>query len=319
MAQQQSVEEIDLGSLFKKFKKTSKNLVKVVFSILAFYLKFWIVVLVLILVGVGYGFYLDSNTKKEYQNRGIVIPNFESVDYLYNNIEYFNDKIKNKDSVFLKEILSEDYKAIKKIEIEPISDMYNMMTKSRDQIDVFRILFQNQELDKFFGDISNSKYFKYHTINIVTRGENESRDVVSKLIAYWNSNELYNEYRSIYQENAVSQMEEYKKMNSQIDTLLASVVRSNKKELSSGVVINENSNLFALFDRKELFLDKLLEVQKNTVDYTDVVRLVNMNYDKEIHKFSNKIKYPIIFIFLFSLLFFIIYSYKSLKKYAENE
>lgn len=319
MSEQQSVEEIDLGYLVKKFKQTSKNLVKLVFSVLAFYIKFWIVILVLILAGVAFGFYLDSDSKKEYENHGIVIPNFESVDYLYNNIESFNDKIRNKDSIFLKKILSEDYKAIKKIEIEPISDMYNMMTKSREQIDVFRILFQNQEVDKFFDDISNSKYFKYHKIKIVTRGENESKEVIAKIIEYWNNNEIYDKYRSIYQENAVFQVEEYKKMNSQIDSLLASVVRGNQKEHSSGVIISENSNLFALFDRKEKFMDELLEVQKNQADYTDVVRLVSMDYSKEIQHFSNKIKYPIILVFLFSLVFFIIHSYKSLRRYAEKE
>src|SRR5690554_697804 len=122
MAQQQSVEEIDLAYLFKKLKETSKNLIKLVFKVLDFYLKFWIVVLALILLGVAYGFYLDSNAKNEYENQGIIIPNFESVDYLYNNIEYFNNKIKTRDTVFLKQVLAEDFEAIKKIEIEPISD-----------------------------------------------------------------------------------------------------------------------------------------------------------------------------------------------------
>lgn len=319
MSEQQSGEEIDLGYLVKKFKQTSRNFVKLLFSVLAFYLKFWIVILVLIIAGVAYGFYLDSDSKKEYENQGIVIPNFESVDYLYSNIETLNDKIRSNDSIFLKKILSEDYKAIKKIEIEPIPDMYNMMTKSREQIDVFRILFQNQELDKFFDDISNSKYFKYHKINIVTRGENESKKVISKILEYWNNNELYDEYRLIYQGNAAFRVDEYKKMNSQIDSILASVVRGNQKEQASGVVINENSSLYALFDRKEVIMNEILEAQKKTVDYTDVVRLVSMDYSKEVHQFSNKIKYPIIFIFLFSLVFFIIHSYKSLKRYADKE
>ena len=319
MAQQQSVEEIDLGYLFKKLKETSKNLIKLVFKVLDFYLKFWIVVLALILLGVAYGFYLDSNAKNEYDNQGIIIPNFESVDYLYNNIEYFNNKIKTRDTVFLKQVLAEDFEAIKKIEIEPISDVYNTMTKSREQIDVFRILFQNQDLDKFFEDISNSKYFKYHKLNIVTRGEVNSKNVIEKVLKYWNSNELYDEYSALYQENAIFQVKEYNKMNLQIDSILSSVVNSNQNVNSSGVVINENSSLFALFDRKEEMLNKVLEAEKKRVDYKDVVRLVSMDYNKEIHHFSNKIKYPIIFIFLFSLGAFIIYAFKYLRQYAEQE
>ncbi|WP_139854192.1 hypothetical protein [Aequorivita sinensis] len=319
MAQQQSVEEIDLGYLFKKLKETSKNLIKLVFKVLDFYLKFWIVVLALILLGVAYGFYLDSNAKNEYENQGIIIPNFESVDYLYNNIEYFNNKIKTRDTVFLKQVLAEDFGAIKKIEIEPISDIYNMMTKSKEQTDVFRIIYQNQELDKFFEDLSNSKYFKYHKINFVTRGEVNPEMVISKILDYWNSNQLYGEYSSLYQKNADYQVDEYRKMNAQIDSILSSVVNSNQKDQLSGVIINENSNLFALFDRKKEILDKVLEIEKKRVDYKDVVRLVSMDYNKEIHHFSNKIKYPIIFIFLFSLGAFIIYAFKYLRQYAEQE
>src|SRR5690554_3567717 len=251
MSQQHSSEEIDLGYLFRKFNAFIKRCIRAGFMVLAFFAKYWLVTLVLLLVGVGYGYYKDQTSSKTFKNEGIVIPNFESVDYLYSNIEEINNRIANNDSIFLKDIFGENFKAIRKIEIEPIPDIYNVMTKSREQIDVFRILYQNQEFDQFTENIATSKYFKFHKISFTTRGEGVSEEVIKNIQTFWNSNEHFQEYGEIYRENAEFQVKEYKHMIAQVDSIIKFLTTAAVRNENPGVIISENNNLHQLIIQKQ--------------------------------------------------------------------
>lgn len=319
MTQQNSSEEIDLGYLFKKIDGFFRKLIKALFLVLAFFIKFWIIILVLVLLGVGYGYYLDSNSKKTFLNEGIVIPNFESVDYLYENIQHLNSKIRQGDTIFLKKAFPSGYNRIEGIEVEPISDIYNMVTKSREQIDVFRILFQNQDLDKFVNDITTSKYFKYHKVSFTIRGTENTEEIISEVFSYWNSNEHFKTYEEIYQQNAAFQVVEYRKMISQVDSIVYSInsVSKGVETSNSGVIISENNNIHSLLERKTIMLAELQNLELQQSDYTSIIKLVNMDYNVEKTSVSKKMKYPIILVGIFSLIFLFIHIYKSLKKYSD--
>ncbi|WP_313112372.1 hypothetical protein [Aequorivita sediminis] len=318
MAQQEPAEEIDLGYLFNKINTFFKNLVKRLFSILSFFIKYWIVILILVLIGVTYGYYIDSNVKKTYINEGIVIPNFESVDYLYENINHLNAKISQNDTVFLKNNFPSGYNRIRGIEVEPISDVYNMMTKSREQIDVFRILFQNQDLEKFVTDITTSKYFKYHKVSFSIVGKENTEKVIADVFNYWNNNAHFKQYENVYKKNADLQINEYKKMLSQADSIINSFTSRSKgtQATNSGVIISENNSLPALLEGKTMILNDLLKAELQQSDYTSVIKLVKMDYNVEQTTLSKKIKYPIYLIVIFSLIFLIRNIYRNLKRYS---
>lgn len=320
MEQQEPIEEIDLGYLFKKINAFFRNIIRALFKVLSFFIKFWIVILALVLVGVAYGYYLDFTAKKTYLNEGIVIPNFESVDYLYENIQHLNDKISQNDTVFLKKVFPSGYDRIQGIEVEPISDIYNMVTKSREQIDVFRILFQNQDLDKFVNDITTSKYFKYHKVSITVLGKENTEELVSDVFSYWNRNEHFKAYEEIYQQNAAFQIAEYRKMISQVDSIIYSI-NSVSKEVetsNSGVIISENNNIHSLFERKTIMLAELQNLELKQSDYNSIIKLVNMDYNVEKTSVSKKIKYPIILVGLFAFIFFLRFLFLKLKYIGER-
>lgn len=317
MEQRNASEEIDINYLFRKFKDFLKGIIRALFSILSFFIKFWIIVVILILIGVALGFYKDNVANKIYNNEGIVIPNYGSVDYLYSSIEEINNSISSSDTIFLKSIMGSDYVGLKGITIEPIADIYNTMTKSREQIDVFRILYQNQDLDKFIENLANSKYFKYHKINFTVEGDGISEKIIPELLGYFNKNKHFNGYQSIYKENAEFQMKEYKNMFTQIDTVLASMSKSFLRNQNPGVIISDN-NLSSLFQRKQEMLEEYLDAQVRLSDYSEPVKLVFMNYDIKQSSLSRKIKYPILLVGLFAFIFFIRFLYIRMKLIAES-
>ena len=217
--------------------------------------------------------------------------------------------------MFLQNISSSAFRNIRRIEIEPIPDIYNMMTKSREQIDVFRILFQNQDPEKFISDITTSKFFKYHKITFTTTGKEHSEQVITDIFKFWDSNAHFAAYKKTYKQNAEFQVVEHKKMIAQVDSIISSLTQ-NTLASNTGVVISDNADLNLLLERKKALLDELLEIELKQQDYGSVVKMANMDYNVEQDSISKKLKYPLFLIGIFSLIFLFIYIYRSLKKYS---
>lgn len=314
-------EEIDLGYLLNKIGVFFKNLIKLFFLILAFFQKYIIVTVVLIIIGIAYGYYKDKKAEKKYENETIVIPNFESVDYLYGKVEAFNSKLSIRDTIFLKDVLGTNSRKIRKIEIEPIVDIYNFVSKSREHIDVFRILFQNQELSDFVEDMATSKYYKYHKLNFTIVGDESSEKIINDILQYFNSNEHYLEYQEVGRENTLLEIAENTKMIAQIDSVFKAVSTFTSQEKSNqSFFINDNSQLNDLLISKRELLEDRMNLMMRYKDETEVIKLVSADYNLKPEGFyiSNKLKYPILLILIFSLIFFTRYAYKKLKVIADS-
>lgn len=315
-------EEIDLSYVFKKFKGFFKNTLKLIFEVIGFYLKFKFIVIGLIITGLAIGFYIETNNNQIYDNNAIVIPNFQSVDYLYDKVETLNKKIKAKDTVFLKKIIDSNYKQLKQIEVSPIIDLFNFASESRENIDVLRILIQNQELDSFANYVVASKHYKFHKLNIQVKGEENSRLIVEKLFLYFNSNEHFIKYKQANAKNNDLQILENKNMISQIDTLLFSLNGRTKSVAGGSFVINNIGNLEKLVEKKQELLNENLLLLYKQIDEKETIKVVNKTFNiisDSGNKYNRKITSPVLLVLLFSTPFFLIYLYKKLKVIAEEE
>lgn len=314
-------EEIDLGYLIKKVNEIFIKSLKLLFGIISFFLKHIFIILLLIVIGVVYGYFKEKNSLTLYDNQAIVVPNFESVHYLYDKIDAINFKIGEKDTIFLESFLGNDFKKLRKIEIEPIIDMYQFLSKSRENIDIFRIITQNQDITDYKEELSNNKYYKYHKLNFKILGENNSQDVVSKTLEYLNDNDHLKEYSKIYKENNELQIKEHKKMLAQIDSVLYSIYSGNNKPSNQGVQISENPYTHFLIERKGMVMDDLLQHQLQQRDFESAIKLVKIDYnliDGTKFRIPSIIKYPFLLVFLYSLFFFFRFSYFKLKQIVNS-
>lgn len=318
--QKNQSEEIDLGFLIHKINQLFKKSIVALFKIISFYLNYKFVVIALIVIGVAYGYYKDATAKPVFNNEAIVIPNFESVDYLYDKVEALNAKIESKDSIYLKTILDTNYRKVRKIEIEPIVDIYNFISKSRENIDIFRIFTQNQDIKEYMDEFSNSKYYKYHRMNIKIKGEQDSPEIFNQILSFFNDNNHYKNYQKDFIDRNNKQIEIHEQMIIQIDTILSSVT-SSAGQSNQGVLISDNSQLHNLIERKRILSEEILKMKIQAVDYEDIIKVVKADYnliETEGFTISPKIKSPLLLIFLFSMVFFIRHLYNNLKKIAEN-
>src|SRR5690554_2859775 len=320
MAQQNTSEEIDLGYLFKKSNDFIKKIVRGLFQILDFFKRYFIIVIVLIILGFAYGYYKDATSKKTYINEALVIPNFESVDYLYDKVEVINNKISRGDTLYLQQVLDTNFRKLGGIKIEPIADIYNFVNKSRRNFDVLRLIAEKQDFSEYIEDLSTSKYFKYHRMRISIVGVDSSEKIISDLLSFLNNNEHLKEYQKVYVENNKFEIQEHYNMISQIDSLL--MASSRVGERASNVTINNTSDLFNLIERKRELLGTIVQLKTSGIDFSAPIKVVSTDYNLETKRFlsfSNKIKYPILFVFLFSMVFLVLYIVKSLKRYAKAD
>ena len=316
-----SSEEIDLGYLFRKSNDFLKSIVRSFFLIIAFFKRHAIVLIIIIAVGVAFGFYKDYNAVEVYNNKLIIIPNFQSVDYLYDKVDAINSKIKIGDSVYLKSIVGKQYRELKSIKLEPIVDIYNFLSnKDNRNFDVFRALTEKKDISEFLEDMSTSKYYKYHSMDILIKGDTSSEKIVKDLIAFLNQNEHFAEYQDIFKNSNQLEISEHYKMLAQVDSLVSS--SSAVSGSNANIAINNTTNLFSLIQQKREILKEIVQLKMQQVDYSAPIREVSANYNLETKRFlniSNKIRFPILLVLAFCGVYLFLYLLRKLRSYAKIE
>ncbi|MGB3345309.1 MAG: hypothetical protein WBA61_15475 [Aequorivita sp.] len=320
MAQKNSSEEIDLGYIFKKSNDFFKSIIRSLFQIFDFLKKYFIIIIVLLIVGFGYGYYKDSNNIPIYNNEVIIIPNFGSVDYLYEKVAAINNKTNAGDTVYLKKILDSNFQKLKRIELEPLVDIYNFASKPGRNFDVLRLFVEKQDISRYMEDFSISKYYKYHSLKIYVYGTESSEKIITDLLLYLNENEHLKEYQKVFVENKKFEIQENYNMISQIDSVL--MANSKINATVPNVSITNSSDLFNLIDRKRQLVENLLQLKTEEIDFEAPIKKVSVDYNLEPKKFltiSNKVKYPLLLVFLFSMVFFILYLFRNMRSYADTQ
>ncbi len=315
-------DEIDLGYLFRKISGFFKSLIRLLFMVIAFFIKYIIIILVLIIVGVALGYFIDKNKIDVYNNELIVIPNFESTQYMYDKVNALSAKIKDKDTVFLKNTIGPNYKQLKKIEAKPILDVYTFLTGSPTRVELFKALTIKQDIPEYLNDPQNFQYYKYHHLDIKVKGKEHSNEIIKSIEAYLNESSHYMEYMKVGRTNTQFRIETSENTISQIDSVLKATaqLKDNKGTLPS-VLVSDNSQLNDLIGSKDRLTYSLLKLNMQKIDEQSIIKVASVNYNisqPSLFSFSNKIKYPLLLVLLFSGFFFVKRLYGKMKDIAET-
>src|SRR5690606_35263657 len=144
--------------------------------------------------------------------------------------------------------------------------------------------------------------------------------IIMDLLKYFNDNEHFQQYQNIYKTTKDYEVEENYIMIAQLDSLIkANYTFQNK---NSSVSVNTIADQYNLIDKKKQLVANLRALKMEHSEYISPIKSVNVNYNMEPEKIidiSNKIKYPLLLVFLFSLIFSVLYIFKSLKRYSNEE
>ena len=322
MSQNNNDQEIDLGQLFQKFKEVGNFFIDKIFDFILFIKNNIIILTALIIVGFITGLYLSKATQS-YDQKIIVSPNFGSIDYLKDKIELFNSKITNKDSVFFKSIKIDNYKNIGEITLEPIVDIYSFVSiknnpSSTDNplntnLDLFRLLSDNDKISTVLEDEITSKNFKKQLIHFNTNKVISSSEVIVPILTYLNDSKYYNEIKDLSTDIYLNKIKANDSIIFQIDKILNQFSKSqpNSDKL---IYFSDSNQLSDLIKEKNSLLEEQAELKLSLINENETIKEVSSTLNSlETHKkdIDYKLILPLIFVFLFIFTKGFIRFYKS--------
>ncbi|WP_420401436.1 hypothetical protein [Flagellimonas sp.] len=293
-----SSDEIDLGQLFQmvgrvieRFFNFIGSLFKGVFHwiilLLLFIQKNFIVLSIAVVAGGVAGYFLDKNLPEKYISKMVVEPNFNSVQQLYNNIDFYNDLAKAQDSTTLATALNiteHEAGSIKEIFVDSYSDenqkieLFDGFIKNLDTTTIKTIDFENY-LKNF-----NSLDARFHQISVVSIDNKVAKKMQQAIIGSISVNDYFKLQKRINDENLDLQERIYQKQLTEIDSLQSlyrTVLIKGADKPMQGTNINlaengesQNKEL-ALVQEREVLKERLVELNRERANKSEILNVIS--------------------------------------------
>lgn len=337
---QNNDEEVDLGSLFtvigkgfKNFFNFIGNIFKGVFHrliLILLFLKLHILKFsVAVLIGGIVGFFLESNKETKFSSNLIVKPNFESTQLLYENINYYNDLVKQQNTKHLASIFKIDTSkaaALRKFEITPLmnsNDIINAYDNFILEVDTLTV--KSYDFDNFESSFTDFDYL-VHNIEVQATVSDIFSELENTIINSIEKNTFFNKIKNLTKENLNTKDSILKANFIEVDSLRSVYMRAilegaknnsngTNIDLGSKSNITKENDLFEI-DRKIIY--DLSQTYEDIATKSDVINIIS-NFKPEGSEIKGITK-NLIFIMAvlgFLLTLFIILLF-DLNKYLED-
>ena len=318
-------DEIDLVYVIKKLKQLIKKWIVLLFKAIDFCLKYWYVIAALLIIGIGLGWYQVSNRAKKKNAHTVVKVNYKLQSYVYKAIENYNAKAKEYDSVYLSKLGFYSYNPqIKEIELEPIIDFKDILEEYKFNDRGLDILLKNVDFDD---DEENplkelfAKKYNYFELKFKLSSTASPKDIET-FIAFINQEPKLQAYKKQAKETLGLVVEENEKSIALINDVLKSYI-SSEASLSQNTQVDKGFDLNTLLEAKQ-DIQLANEKRRNELVIANdiIVPLQEIVIKTSEGRLLDKkhIVYPILFVFGFLFIAYVVYIFKYLRNIAvENE
>ncbi|MFI8603717.1 hypothetical protein ACIGCP_04615 [Cellulophaga baltica] len=334
-------DEVDLGHLFQLigngFRKLFRfigNIFKGIFGAIIIFLQFiqkhFIKFAIVAVIGIAIGIYLDINKEPRYLSTMVVEPNFNSVQQLYNNINFYDELAKSEDSIALAEALDITLKeagSIKKFTVESYSDenqkvqLFDKFVKSLDTTTQKAI-----DMEAYLKNF-NSLDARFHTIALIATNNGVGKKIQDAIINSISRNDYFNLQKDISDINIKLQDSIYSKQITEIDSLQLLYKRVMLKEadkpmqgtnISLGEGGNKDNKELSLINKMEELKESLVLLNEEKANKSSILNVISAFPRKgvAIKGIWNSYKF-IVPLALLSITLFIL-SLLSLNRYLKN-
>lgn len=299
-------DEIDFSNFSRGVGKSMSGFGGFVFNTIQFLIRNIIIVAVLLIVGFALGIYLDSSSKK-YNHTITVTPNFESVEYLYSKIDLLQSKIAANDTMFLKAAGFTKPKAIRKIKIEPIVDIYKFAKQEDIYFKTLSLLSEGASIQQVMEDKVTARNYKYHQILFSTVNPITEKGVIAELLNFLNDSPFYQQMQKEYRNNLQIKIAANERTLTEIDNILSTSSQNSEtgKPASGMVVYTEKSQLNDVIYSKNSLIDEQEDNRINLIMYDKIIKessiMSNMK-NKTATSGIMKLILPLLFIILFAIV-----------------
>lgn len=308
-------QEIDFTQIRQKMNSLIDDLNARLFGMLQFIVKNIIVIALLFIIGAVLGYFMDES-KVKYQSNIIVTPNFGSVDYMYNKLELLGSKILERDTVFLKGIGIKNPKKLLDIEVEPISDIYSFVGKNESNLNLVKLMADDNGMSKILADPTTSKNYKFHKIKFMTLNKTDREKTLEPILAYLNNSDYFIKIQKEELKTLSLKIESISQTIGQIDGFLnqlSNTQAGGNTKNGSLVYYNENAQINDVIKSKELLVYQQGAYRVDLVTQDSIIKECNAALNiKNTSSINGKMKLVLPFLFIF--LFICIKKFKSFYK-----
>ncbi|MDG1039308.1 MAG: hypothetical protein P8H13_07515 [Polaribacter sp.] len=293
----QPKEEIELGSLFitigngfSKLFNFIGSIFKEIFHLLILFLLFLKrntkkLVLAAVIGGI-IGTVFEFNKESTYGADMQVQPNFKSTRQLYNNVNYYNDLVKQKDTISLAlafGISSKTAATLKKFNISPIKNGNDLLTSYDDLILSVDTLTAKSYSFAVFKNTFTDFDYKVHRINVVATKNNVFSKLDRAIISSVVDNSFYNKVKMLSNQNLQRTDSLLKENLIQIDSLrkvYMTVLIEEAKKNQTGTSIDlggekRTTKELELFEVNRKINKDLKDITKDRAEKSEVLNVIS--------------------------------------------
>lgn len=344
LPQPQQSEEVDLGQLFKlignafdRFFKFIGSIFKGIFGVIILFLLFlqknFIKLAIIGTLGLAIGVFLDFIKEPKFISTMVVEPNFNSVQQLYNNINFYNELAEAEDSTALADVLritKKQASTIKEFKVESYSDenqkiqLFDRFVRSLDTTTQNAI-----DMEAYLKNF-NSFDARFHTVSVIATDNSIAKQIQPTIINSISSNDYFNLQKYISDVNIQLQDSLYNKQIKEIDSLQLLYKKVMLKEAEhplQGTSINlgengsQDNKELALINKMEELKSGLVSLNEERANKSSILNIISDFPNKGVkekgilksYKFLVPCAMLILALFIFSLLSLNIYlkNYKN--------
>jgi len=291
-------DEIDLGQLFQLIGRAFQKLFNFIGSIfngifhaiilfLLFLQKNFLVLAISLVVGAVAGFILDTIKTEKFVSKMVVEPNFNSVQQLYNNIDFYNDLAKAEDSLALSTALdleSGEAASIHQIFVDSYSDenqkikLFDEFIRELDSTTVKALDYESY-LKNF-----NSLDARFHQITVISTNNTIAKKMQPALISSISANDYFKLQKRINDENLALQDSIIKNQLVEVDSLQALyktvlVKEADKPMQGTNISLAENGESqnkeLALVKERELLKNQLVKLNEERANKSAILNVIS--------------------------------------------
>ncbi|GMN10056.1 hypothetical protein MTsPCn9_15290 [Croceitalea sp. MTPC9] len=291
-------DEIDLGQLFlligRAFQKLFnfigsifKGLFHVLILFLLFLQKNFLILAIAVLVGVVGGYFIDEYKTPKYISKMVVEPNFNSVQQLYNNINFYNDLAKAEDSIALSKALNiteAEAVSVKEIFVDSYSDenqkvkLFDDFIKELDTTTIKALDYESY-LKNF-----NSMDARFHQISVISTDNSVAKKLQSTIVSSISANDYFKLQKSINDENLMLQDSIIKYQLIEVDSLqhlykTVLVKEADKPMQGTNINLAENGTSqnkeLALVKERETLKNQLVKLNQERANKTAILNVIS--------------------------------------------
>ena len=299
-------QEIDLIYLTKKIKDLFVSFCFLIIRTIKFLYRKKIALGIILLLGIALGFYLDTLKKNEFKTEVVVVPNFESIDLLYSEVDNFKFNLKTnaKSNPFLNDITD--------VKVEPIENITTVL-QDPENLEMFKVLSEKgQDLSKMLSIDQFKKSYKYHLITIKTKSDKNTQKSVEYLLNTINQKPYYKNRSKLAIENQQKLKLQTEKSIEQINKILENLGSGTVSNVGKDFNINNYDQLSNVIDLKNYYTKELAKISTRLIEYNSAIYPVDISINnKETPEIYKKfiLIIPIAFFILFLMVSYFIYFY----------